>query len=256
MSEIPNPFRIAIIGGGIGGLFSALSLNWHCKNHVQISAYEQASEYKEIGAGVGIGVNAAKLLYKIGLGERLSGISGNTEGFWITFRRFDTGEEVVTVREELAQKFRNSPVQRAEFLDLLLAAVRERGAASLFTKKCCKHVKRFDNHVTIIGCDGIHSALRSQYVTDRPIYSGRIAWRGPVEVQSIAEGWRFPTKSVQWMARDRHFLVFPISQNKLLNVVGFVTKDRVELGDLKESWSCTGDIMDMRNDFAGFEETV
>jgi len=108
----------------------------------------------------------------------------------------------------------------------------------------------------IIGCDGIHSALRSQYVTDRPIYSGKIAWRGLVEVQSIAEGWPFPTKSVQWMAQDRHFLVFPISQNKLLNVVGFVTKDRVELGDLKESWSCTGDIMDMKKDFSGFEETV
>jgi salicylate hydroxylase len=42
----------------------------------------------------------------------------------------------------------------------------------------------------------------------------------------------------------------------LLNVVGFVTKDRVDLGDLKESWSCTGDITDMRKDFAGFEETV
>ena len=141
MSEIPNPFRIAIIGGGIGGLFTALSLNWHCKDDVQISVYEQASEYKEIGAGVGIGVNAAKLLHKIGLGERLNEISGNAEGFWITFRRFDTGEEVVTVLEELTQKYRNSPVQRAEFLDLLLAAVRERGAASLFTKKCCKHVK-------------------------------------------------------------------------------------------------------------------
>ncbi|KAH8770436.1 hypothetical protein F5882DRAFT_521157 [Hyaloscypha sp. PMI_1271] len=269
MSEIPNPFRIAIIGGGIGGLFTALSLNWHCKDDVQISVYEQASEYKEIGAGVGIGVNAAKLLHKIGLGESLNEISGNAEGFWITFRRFDTGEEVVTVREELAQKYRNSPVQRAEFLDLLLAAMRERGAASLFTKKCCKHVKRLGNHVTIeftdgttgdadliIGCDGIHSALRSQYVTDRPVYSGKVAWRGLVEVQSIAEGWPFPTKSVQWMAQDRHFLVFPISQNKLLNVVGFVTKDRVELGDLKESWSCTGDIMDMRKDFSGFEETV
>jgi salicylate hydroxylase len=81
MSKIPNPFRIAIIGGGIGGLFTALSLDWHCKDDVQISVFEQASEYKEIGAGVGIGVNAAKLLHKIGLGESLNEISGNAEGF-------------------------------------------------------------------------------------------------------------------------------------------------------------------------------
>jgi salicylate hydroxylase len=108
----------------------------------------------------------------------------------------------------------------------------------------------------VIGCDGIHSALRSQYATDRPIYSGRIAWRGLVDMESIKEGWPFPTTSVQWMAQDRHFLVFPISKNKLLNVVGFVTKSEAELGDLKESWSCTGELADMGKDFAEFEDTV
>jgi salicylate hydroxylase len=141
MSTNSSPFQIAIIGGGIGGLFTALSLNWHCKEQVQISVYEQASEYKEIGAGVGIGVNAAKLLHKIGLGDALNEISGNTDSIWVAFRRYDTGGEVVTVREGPAQKIRNSPVQRAEFLDLLLDAVRDRNAAELYTKKCCKHVK-------------------------------------------------------------------------------------------------------------------
>jgi salicylate hydroxylase len=141
MSPYSSPFQIAIVGGGIGGLFTALSLNWHCKEKVQISVYEQASQYKEIGAGVGIGVNAAKLLYKIGLGGALNEISGNIEGIWVAFRRFDTGAEVVTVREGVAQKIRNSPVQRAEFLDLLLDAVRNRNAATLYTKKCCKHLK-------------------------------------------------------------------------------------------------------------------
>lgn len=75
-------------------------------------------------------------------------------------------------------------------------------------------------------------------------------------MESITEGWPFPTKSVQWMDQDRHFLVFPISKNRLLNVVGFVTKEENGLGGLKESWSWTGDIADMRKDFAGFEETV
>jgi salicylate hydroxylase len=141
MSANLSLFHIAIVGGGIGGLFTALSLNWHCKEKVQISVYEQASQYKEIGAGVGIGVNAAKLLHKIGLGDALNEISGNTEGIWVAFRRFDTGAEVVTVREGPAQKIRNSPVQRAEFLNLLLDAVRDRNAATLYTKKCCKHLK-------------------------------------------------------------------------------------------------------------------
>jgi len=269
MSARSQPFQIAILGGGIGGLFAALSLHWHCGDQVRISVYEQASEYKEIGAGVGIGVNAAKLLHKIGLGDALNEIAGDSNGFWITFRRFDTGDEVVTVLEDATQKIRNSPVQRAEFLDILLGAVKDRDAAELFTKKCCKQVKKYDDHMTIeftdgttanadlvIGCDGIHSALRAQYATDRPIYSGRIAWRGLVDMTKISRGWPFPTTSIQWMGPDRHFLVFPISKNEFLNVVGFVTKDETQLGDLNESWSCTGTLADMKKDFAGFEDTV
>lgn len=141
MPTKPTPLRIAIIGGGIGGLFTALSLNWHCKDQIQISVYEQASEYKEIGAGVGIGINAAKLLYKIGIGEALTEISGHSEGIWVAFRRYDTGAEVVTVSDSPDQRIKNSPVQRAEFLDLLLVAVKERQVATLYTRKCCRRVK-------------------------------------------------------------------------------------------------------------------
>ena len=60
-----DSFRIAIIGGGIGGLFAALSFHHHCKNtgaNIQIDVYEQAAQYKEIGAGVGLGINAARLI--------------------------------------------------------------------------------------------------------------------------------------------------------------------------------------------------
>jgi 2-polyprenyl-6-methoxyphenol hydroxylase-like FAD-dependent oxidoreductase len=141
MSTNPAPLQIAIVGGGIGGLFTALSLNWHCEDRVQISVYEQASEYKEIGAGVGIGVNAVKLLHRIGIGEALSRISGNSAGVWVTFRRYDTGSDVVTVRDDPDQKIKTSPVLRTEFLDLLLATVEERQAAKLYTKKCCRNVQ-------------------------------------------------------------------------------------------------------------------
>ena len=30
----------------------------------------------------------------------------------------------------------------------------------------------------VVGCDGIRSYIRSQFVSDNPIYSGRIAYRG------------------------------------------------------------------------------
>ena len=137
-----QPFRIAIVGGGIGGLHAALSLHHHCKDdNIEIDVYEQATQYSEIGAGVGIGVNAAKLLHRIGLGDAMNKIAGDRKGIWISFRRYDNGEEIVTVPANDAQTIRQLPVHRAEFLDLLCEAVQDRGAARLHTKKICTRVE-------------------------------------------------------------------------------------------------------------------
>lgn len=143
-SKSAEPFRVAIIGGGIGGLFCALSLNHHCKSdNIAVDVYEQASHYSEIGAGVGIGVNAAKLLHRIGLGDAMNNIAGDRKGVWISFRRYDNGGDIVTVPSPSndQQQIRQLPVHRAEFLQVLLNAVREREAATLHTKKMCRKVE-------------------------------------------------------------------------------------------------------------------
>ncbi len=137
-----NPLRIAIVGGGIGGLCAALSLHHHCpEGSIDIEVYEQASAYKEIGAGLGIGVNAAKLLHSIGVGDEVNQISGNRNGIWISFRRYDTGAEIVTVPVNDQQKIRQNPVHRADFLSLLVSAVKARNAAALHTSKKCIGLK-------------------------------------------------------------------------------------------------------------------
>lgn len=129
---------VAIVGGGIGGLCTALSLHHHCGSELQIDVYEQAPQYKEIGAGVGIGINAAKLLYKIGIGEKVAEIAGKRSGVWISFRKFDDGTDVVTVPLEETGGVRQTPVHRAEFLGLLVDIVRQREAAKLHTNKRCR----------------------------------------------------------------------------------------------------------------------
>lgn len=132
-------FRIAIIGGGIGGLFAALSIEHHCGlNDIQIDIYEQAPEYGEIGAGVGIGPNAAELVKKLGLlGEALK-IAGDRQGIWLSFRRYDTGAEVHTVKTPTEGNTAQLPMHRAEFLEILVRAVESRGAATLHTNKHCQ----------------------------------------------------------------------------------------------------------------------
>ncbi|KIY02000.1 uncharacterized protein Z520_02138 [Fonsecaea multimorphosa CBS 102226] len=263
------PLRVAIIGGGIGGLCTALSLHHHCRSDVDIDVYEQARQYKEIGAGVGIAVNAAKLLHKIGIGETVGKIAGKRTGIWIMFRKFDDGSEVVTVPSVDTDEVKQLPVHRAEFLDLLVDIVREKDAARLHTNKRCRKLTEqgdevlieFDDGTTatanlVVGCDGIHSAVRAQFTSDNPDYSGRIAYRGLVPISEIEDWWGFETYSVTWLGKNRHFLCFPISCNKTLNIVAFVAEKEENLGDLRESWTAVGKKEDVFEAFKGFEERV
>lgn len=139
--------KIAIIGGGIGGLTTALSIHYHCSGfastsdinrpQVSITVYEQAPAYKEIGAGVGIGFNAAKLMHRLGLGDKINAISGDRNKAWISFRRYDNGNEILTVNQPQKGAVKGVSLHRAELLDTLIEAIEERGAADLQTKKGC-----------------------------------------------------------------------------------------------------------------------
>ncbi len=235
-----RPLRIAVVGGGIGGLCAVLSLHHHCpEGSIEIDVYEQAPVYKEIGAGLGIGVNAAKLLHQIGVGDAVNQISGHRNGIWISFRRYDTGADIVTVPVNDREKIRQSPVHRADFLALLVDAVKARNAATLHNNKKCVGLKvsRLSGYIgdglfvcltsssqdeadqvelsfedgtsatadLVVGCDGIHSNIRSQFRSDHPRFSGRIAYRGLVPIKDLESWWPLPSYSASWLGPDKHF---------------------------------------------------
>ena len=56
--------RIAVIGGGIGGLAVAVGLH---RAGFEVDVYEQAQELVEVGGGIQIAPNAARILYRLGL---------------------------------------------------------------------------------------------------------------------------------------------------------------------------------------------
>src|SRR6185295_7298154 len=60
--------RVAVIGGGIGGLSAALAL---LKAGCDVHVYEQAPRFGEIGAGIQISPNASRLLRRLGLGDAM-----------------------------------------------------------------------------------------------------------------------------------------------------------------------------------------
>ena len=57
--------NVAIVGAGIGGLTAAIALN---RRGVNVAIYEKAHELKELGAGVVIGANGARVYDRLGLG--------------------------------------------------------------------------------------------------------------------------------------------------------------------------------------------
>ena len=63
-SAQPPLLRIAIIGGGPGGLGAAIALS--SLPNVEVTIYEQAKELREIGAGIRIGFNCWKVLGLLG----------------------------------------------------------------------------------------------------------------------------------------------------------------------------------------------
>ena len=62
------PLSIAVIGGGLGGLTAAVALH---QAGFDVHVYEQAPELTEVGGGINMGPNAARVLYRLGLGEAL-----------------------------------------------------------------------------------------------------------------------------------------------------------------------------------------
>lgn len=109
----------------------------------------------------------------------------------------------------------------------------------------------------LIASDGIHSEVRKQFMAGQALYSGKIAYRGVVPIAALPKDmWPGRSLSVIWMARHKHFLVFPISGGHSLNIVAFISKREDEIPDLQESWTSTCDRAELEADFADCEETV
>ena len=66
MSNSSNVKKVLIAGGGLGGMTAALSL---LKRGIDVEVFEQASELKEVGAGLHVAPNAFRVLDEIGLAQ-------------------------------------------------------------------------------------------------------------------------------------------------------------------------------------------
>jgi salicylate hydroxylase len=69
--------KVAVVGGGIGGLTAALAL---LSEGIDVDVYEQASEFQELGAGVQISSNGTCVLHAVGLQEAIERVASVSRG--------------------------------------------------------------------------------------------------------------------------------------------------------------------------------
>ena len=89
--------RILIVGAGIGGLTAALAL---LRDGHDVEVYEQAPQLAELGAGVQISANGARVLFALGLEDAMRKVWSEPAGKEIrlwntgeTWKLFDLGAE-------------------------------------------------------------------------------------------------------------------------------------------------------------------
>lgn len=182
MSKQPHAI---IIGGGIGGLASAIALGrigW------TVSIFEQASELREVGAGLAIWANAVRALEKLGVAAAVRALQPPMpSGGIYTWR----GAPLITDESAaLAQRIGEISVvlHRADLLAILRQNL---PSGTLRLGQHCVRVEQNAAGVTahfadgseahgdlLIGCDGIRSVVRAQLVGDgEPLYAGYTAYR-------------------------------------------------------------------------------
>ena len=251
--------KIAIIGGGIGGLTGALALS---QNAHDITVFERSAGIREIGAGVQISPNAGRLLHSLGLGAAYSEISVNPQR--VVLRRWE--DDSIIRATDLDESFLSqhqvplANVARNELVEILGIAVAARANVTL---KFSTHVVKVEpgdassevifadgssqSFDIVVGADGIHSVVRPCVGgIDKPRFSGSAAYRALVPRSAVED---LPIDVTNRMGPDRHVVSYFIGRNRShLNLVCISPEDSWET----ESWTEQGTMEDLLSRFEGW----
>jgi salicylate hydroxylase len=200
--------RVAIIGGGIGGVAAATAL---LQRGLDVQLYEQAPALTEVGAGVAIQPNGVRMLERLGLGDELR----RTGAKWVDpqFRRQDGTFAASMWPPEIASTIKFYGMHRA---DLLAMFVNRLPVDRIHAGHRCVGFEQGAEQATVsfangarvtadavIGADGIHSVLQQHVVAPSPpLFSGSVAHRGLIAAASV--GW--PAGQMRnWLGRRQAF---------------------------------------------------
>jgi 2-polyprenyl-6-methoxyphenol hydroxylase-like FAD-dependent oxidoreductase len=178
--------KIGIIGGGITGLTTALSLQ---KLGLSSVVYEQAKDLNEVGAGILIQPNAIKILDWLGIKELIKEQGNELYKMEITNSQLVPIKKIESEVVQDKEGNRTVAIHRAKLQKILYDEVIKSNKVHLNTKYISHKIEnnriniQFENGQDqvdiLLGADGIHSLVRSA-ITSKAIIrnSGQVCWRG------------------------------------------------------------------------------
>ena len=223
--------RIVIVGGGIGGVSSALALAQHGYRSVIL---EKAPELTEIGAGIQLGPNAFQAFDRLGVGP-----AARANAVFIdNLRLLDgvTGDDVamVPLGEAFRARYGNpyAVIHRGELHKALVQSCKNSDLIELKTNVSIQNVEQDDTGVTaitedgarfagaaLIGCDGLWSRVREQLIGDgAPRVSGHSTYRSVIPYDDMPEDLRINAATL-WAGPKCHIVHYPLSDWKCFNLV-------------------------------------
>ena len=256
--------KVLIAGAGIGGLTAALAL---IRRGITVEVHEQAPALREVGAGVQISPNGARVLFELGIGEAVAAVSCRTQGkemrLWNTGQAWPIAD--VLADAEAVFGYPYFTVYRPDLLAALESAIRAAAPEALRLGHKAEAFELSGERVrlrftdggiaegdALVGADGIHSVIRRQLWGEAPArFTGMLAWRGVIPMERLPRHLDRPV-GTNWIGPGHHVVHYPLRRGTLMNFVGVVEGVDWQV----ESWTAQGTHAELHADFAGWHEDV
>lgn len=235
--------EILIAGGGIGGLAAALALALKGR---RVRVLEKAAEFGEIGYGIQMGPNVARMLERLEVLKALEPASVFPQA--LIFADALTNEEVTRIalgKAFLARyRYRYFVIHRRDLHGGLLDACKQReeivlspshGLKAFREEKdavivTCENGTEIDG-AALVGADGLRSPTRQAVIGDgAPRMAGHYVYRGVVADAQIVDRSRIDTMTI-WGGPDLHMVQYRVQGGAVMNNVATIASRRFRRGE-------------------------
>ncbi len=238
MSQKYTNIPFLVIGGGIGGLATALALS---RKGYAVHLIERASEFGEIGAGIQIAPNGSSVLDELGVLDRIRTYAVYPQ--WLTLVDAINGEQLSAL--DLGAKFQQAytysylVMHRSDLLTILLDSCRQSSAITLEASREVVTIEDLGDAAlvtcadgstyqctAVIAADGLRSVARKLMAQDsEPVSSEFVAYRGAIPMEEVLEHGGSDTIRY-WIGPNLHLIQYPVRRGELYNQVAVFKSDR------------------------------